>query len=152
MTVKVKYTKQMDDGGFNRVTEPYLLAAMTFGDAENRIYEELGSTIRGEFSVTAITKTEIHDIFGYDDSDIWYKAKVQYENMDEDTGNTKKTTQTFLVSAESVAQATQRVKESLKGMIVDFEITSVLKTPLVEIFPYAENLDKELSRTSEAVV
>ena len=33
-TVKVKYTKQLDDGQFKRVTEPYLLAAMTFTDAD----------------------------------------------------------------------------------------------------------------------
>jgi hypothetical protein len=51
-TVKVKYTKQLENGTFKRVSEPYLLAAMTFTDAEARIYEELGSSIRGEFQVT----------------------------------------------------------------------------------------------------
>ncbi|HRP53378.1 MAG TPA: DUF4494 family protein, partial [Fluviicola sp.] len=42
-TTKVKYTKQLEDGSFKRVSEPYLVAAMTFTDAEARIYEELGS-------------------------------------------------------------------------------------------------------------
>ncbi len=37
-TVKVKYTKQLENGTFKRVSEPYLLAAMTFTDAEARIY------------------------------------------------------------------------------------------------------------------
>lgn len=74
-TVKVKYTKQLEDGGFKKVSEPYLLAAMTFTDAEARIYEELGSIIRGEFVVTGISRTEIHDIFMYDDIDTWYKCK-----------------------------------------------------------------------------
>ena len=62
-TVKVKYTKQLEDGTFKRVSEPYLVAAMTFTDAEARIYEELGSLIRGEFVVTGITRTDFHDIF-----------------------------------------------------------------------------------------
>ncbi len=61
-TVKVKYTKQLDNGTFKRVSEPYLLAAMTFTDAEARIYEELGALIRGEFIVTGISRTDIHDI------------------------------------------------------------------------------------------
>ena len=64
-TVKVKYTKQLENGSFKRVSEPYLLAAMTFTDAEARIYEELGTTIRGEFQVTGIARTDLHDIFKY---------------------------------------------------------------------------------------
>ena len=79
-TVKVKYTKQLDNGTFKRVSEPYLLAAMTFTDAEARIYEELGSIIKGEFNVVGITRTEIHDIFAYDDADVWYKVKITYES------------------------------------------------------------------------
>ena len=78
-TVKVKYTKQLDNGTFKRVSEPYLLAAMTFTDAEARIYEELGSIIKGEFNVVGITRTEIHDIFAYEDAYTWYKAKISYE-------------------------------------------------------------------------
>jgi len=79
-TVKVKYTKQLDDGTFKRVSEPYLLAAMTFTDAEARIYEELGSIIRGEFTVTNIARTEYHDIFYYEDADLWYKCKITYQS------------------------------------------------------------------------
>ena len=41
--VKVKYTKQLESGSFKRVSEPYLLSATTFTDAEARIYEELGT-------------------------------------------------------------------------------------------------------------
>ena len=89
-TVKVKYTKQLDNGAIKRVTEPYLLAAMTFTDAEARIYEELGSQIRGEFNVTGIVRTELNDIFAYDDADTWYKCKVKYEDFDADTEKSKK--------------------------------------------------------------
>ena len=55
-TVKLKYTKQLDNGTLKRVTEPYLIAAMTFTDAEARIYEELGNAIRGEFMVSGIAE------------------------------------------------------------------------------------------------
>lgn len=145
-TVKVKYTKQLDNGALKRVSEPYLLAAMTFTDAEARIYEELGSVIRGEFAVTGIARTEIHDIFAYDDADVWYKAKVKYENFDADSEKAKKVAQNFLVSAHSVKDAYERLQESLKGLMVDFEIPSIIVSPIVEIFPYTENLDREISR------
>ena len=146
-TVKVKYTKQLDNGALKRVSEPYLLAAMTFTDAEARIYEELGQIIRGEFNVVGITRTEIHYIFAYDDVDLWYKVKIKYESADADSEKAKKVTQNFLVSANSVKEAYERIKESLSTLLVDFEIPSIMVSPIVEIFPYAENLDKEISRT-----
>lgn len=146
MMCRVKYTKQLENGTFKRVSEPYLFAAMSFTDAETRIYDELGSVIRGEFNVVSIARQEIHDIFNHDDSDVWYKAKVSYENYDADFDKAKKVTQNFLVTADSVKQASERIKEGLNGLMVDFEITGVIKTPIVEVFPYAENLDKELSR------
>lgn len=42
-TVKVRYTKQLENGTFKRVLEVYLLPAETFTDAEARIYEEMGT-------------------------------------------------------------------------------------------------------------
>lgn len=146
-TVKVKYTKQLDNGTFKRVSEPYLLAAMTFTDAEARIYEELGSVIRGEFNVVGISRTELHDIFAYDDADVWYKVKVTYEAEGDEEEKKKKISQNFLVSAHNIKDAYDRIKESLASMLVDFQIPSISLSPIVEIFPFNEELDKELSRT-----
>ena len=135
-TVKVKYTKQLDNGTLKRVSEPYLLAAMTFTDAEARIYEELGTVIRGEFNVVGISRTEIHDIFAYDDADVWYKVKITYESEGADEEKSKKIAQNFLVSAHSVKDAYDRIKESLATLMVDFQIPSITVSPIVEIFPY----------------
>ena len=145
-TVKVKYTKQLENGAFKRVSEPYLLAAMTFTDAEARIYEELGAVIRGEFIVTNIARTDFHDIFHYEDSDIWYKCKISYEAEDGDEEKKKKVTQNFLITAHTVKEAYERLVESLSTLMADYQIPSILATPIVDIFPYNEELDKEISR------
>ncbi len=134
-TVGVKYTKQLDNGMFKRVTEPYLVAAVTHGDAEARIYEELGSAIRGEFAVTKVVMTDVHDIFAYDDADVWYKCKVTYDAPDADMDRAKKVTQNFLVSAHSVKDAFDRIKESLSTLMVDFSIPTISVSPLIDIFP-----------------
>ena len=153
-TVKVKYTKQLDDGTFKRVSEPYLLAAMTFTDAEARIYEELGSIIRGEFTVTNIARTEYHDIFYYEDADLWYKCKITYQSegdgldveSDLNPKKVKKVSQNFLVTATSVKEAFERIQESLSTLMVDYQIPSIILTPIVDIFPFTEDLDVELER------
>lgn len=146
--VKVKYTKQLENGSFKRVSEPYLLAAMTFTDAEARIYEELGSAIKGEFSVMNIARADFHDIFQYDDSDVWYKCKVVYESASEDGDKNKKVSQNFLVSASSVKEAYDRIQESLSTLMVDFEIPTISTSPIIDIFPFTEEMDREISRMS----
>lgn len=148
-TVKVKYTKQLENGDFKRVSEPYLLAAMSFTDAESRIYEELGSSIKGDFSVQNIARTDYHDIFQYDDADVWYKCKVVYESASEDGDKNKKVSNNFLVSANSVKEAYDRIEESLSDMMVDFIIPTISVSPIVAIFPFTEELDKEISRISK---
>ncbi|MEN9742572.1 MAG: hypothetical protein RLZZ65_377 [Bacteroidota bacterium] len=137
-TVKVKYTKQLENGTFKRVSEPYLLAAMTFTDAEARIYEELGSSIRGEFQVTGIARTDLHDIFQYDDAEQWFKCKVTYDRIDEDGEKAKTISQNFLVSAAHVKEAYERIEESLATLMIDFNVVSITASPIVEIFPYRD--------------
>lgn len=134
--VKVKYTKQQENGTFKRVSEIYLLAAMTFTDAEARIYEELGGIIRGEFLVTNIARADFNDIFFYEDSDLWFKCKITYESQDADSEKTKKVSQLFLVGAHSVKEADARLKESLSTHTMCFQIPEIKASPIVDVFPF----------------
>jgi hypothetical protein len=134
-TVKLKYTKQLDNGTLKRVTEPYLVAAMTFTDAEARIYEEMGNAIRGEFTVSGISRTEVHDIFSVDGSNVWFKCKVSYESADDDGGKAKKINQYFLTEGTSVKDACENLIENISDLMVDYKIISVAESPILEIFP-----------------
>lgn len=145
MTVKVKYIKQQEDGTFKKVSEPYLLASMTFGQAEERVYQELGAFIRGEFIVSSITRTDVHDIFDYEDSDVWYKCTIKFSSEAEEGSKSKKVSQTMLVSAHSVKEANARLIESLNGMMIDYEITGVVVSPIVEIFPFSDNSEDNVA-------
>jgi hypothetical protein len=147
-TVKVKYTKQLEDGTFKRVSEPYLVAAMTFTDAEARIYEELGSLIRGEFIVNGITRTDFHDIFHYEDADVWYKCKITYEagaDGGEEGAKAKRVAQNFIVTAHSVKDAYERLKESLGGMMIDYVIPSITVSPIVDVFPFGDESEDRVA-------
>jgi hypothetical protein len=149
MLVKVKYTKQLDNGALKRVTEPYLLAAMTFTDAEAGIYKQLDEIIRGEFMVCAIQKAEYHDIIVHDDCGVFHKAVIHYDNYDGDTDKATRVTQNFLVESETVKIAGERLDKFLDVMITDYSVKSISLSPIVDIFPYEEELDKEVSRSPE---
>jgi hypothetical protein len=139
---KVKYIKQFEDGRLKNVTEPYLVDAVSFIDCEARIYEELGSMIRGDFRIDAIRKKEYADIFMYDDADTYYEVKIQYVSVDADSGKEKKVINKFLITASSTKEADIRIQESLEGMMVTYEIKSVVETKIVEVFPYIGDREK----------
>lgn len=145
-TVKIKYIKELEDGRLKSVSEPYLVDSVSFTDAEARMYEEVGSQVRGEFLITGITKTDYADIFYYEDCDEWYKCKVTYETMDADSGKSKNVSNNYLVTAASVHQAYERIKESLSDMLVTIEIPSIALSPIVEVLPYVPSNDVELDR------
>lgn len=135
-TVKVKYTKQMDNGTFKRVSELYLLSAITFTDAEARIYEELGTTIRGEFQVIAIQRVDFNDVFLGSNGDIFefYQIKISYQDTTDE--KSKLITQKYLINATSIENATESIIKELSTMMIDYKIESVIKSNIVDVFSF----------------
>ncbi|TVP53672.1 MAG: DUF4494 domain-containing protein, partial [Mongoliibacter sp.] len=138
-----KYAKENEQGLLENVSEQYLVDAVSFTEAEARIYDMLGSTIRGDFQVTNISKSNFVDVFPFDDIDIWHKCKITYVVADADSGKEKKVTQYMLVTAHDVKEAYDRIHESLSNMLVTFRVPDIVESPIVEVFPY-EHEDEEL--------
>ena len=128
--VKVKYTKQLEDGTLKRVTEPYIVNAQSFTDAETMIYAQVGEFVRGEFIVTAIKRDNIVDIFEYEDSETWYEGRISFSSLDADSGKSKEVTHKMLVTANSVKGAYNRFGESLADMLSQYEVKSVKETQI----------------------
>lgn len=141
----VKYAKETDQGLMKVVSEKYMLDSVSFTEAEARIYEVLGSVIRGDFQVTAVAKSTVVDVFFYEDIDIWYECKVTYFIVDSDMGREKKVAQRMLVTAHDAKEAYDRIHESLSNMLVSFRVPEVKETTIIEIFPYEkeEETDEE---------
>jgi hypothetical protein len=137
MLVSVKYTKQHDDGSFKRVNEPYLIQAESFTDSEARIYAEVGEFIRGEFLVSSIKRYDVNDIFANDESETWFKVVLEYDSLENE--KSKRIKQSFLVSANSVDHADETIRKELKQVLTTFEIKSVVKTQIVDVFPLNSN-------------
>ncbi|QZT37762.1 DUF4494 domain-containing protein [Halosquirtibacter xylanolyticus] len=145
---RAKYVKIDEAGREKKVNEAYLIDAVSFTEAESRIYKELEQMISGEFTVTKIAKTNIVEIIPTEDGDRWFKAKVTFISVDEDSGKEKKVSQHVLVLANDVKQAYERVESGMEGMTVDFEIPNIAESPIMDVFPYFSNGSEE--RTEEA--
>lgn len=139
---KVRYDKMMENGAVKKVNEPYLVDALTFTEAEARIIEEMTPFISGEFSISAVKKTKISEIFFDETGDRYYMVKVSFITLDEKSGAEKKTTSMILVQGSDLEGALARFKEGMKGTMADFEIASIVETPLMDVYkmkPMGEN-------------
>ncbi|MBN3520157.1 DUF4494 domain-containing protein [Algoriphagus lutimaris] len=136
---KVKYAKENEEGLLKNISEQYLVDAVSFTEAEAIIYDRLGSQIRGDFQVTSLSKSNIVDVFFFEDADIWYKCKVSYLVSDGESGKEKKVTQYMIVTASDVKEAYDRIQESLSNMLVSFRVPDIVESPIVEVFPYEKD-------------
>ena len=139
---KVKYQKQDEKGKVKNISEQYLVDALSFTEAEARIYEQLGSVISGEFHINNISKSNLTDVFFYEDADVWYKCKMTYALEEEGGGKEKKINNYVLLTAANAKQAYERVYESLNNMLVEFQVPDVVESPIVEVFPRNQEEDQ----------
>ncbi|WP_439184258.1 DUF4494 domain-containing protein [Carboxylicivirga taeanensis] len=134
---KVKYEKIDEQSGKEKkVSETYLIDAVSFTEAESRIYKEMESMIRGEFMVTNIRKANYTEIFENEDGDIWYKSKISFASVDEKSGKEKKVSNQILVLASNVKDAYDKIHQGMGGLTVDFDINAIAESPILDFFPY----------------
>ena len=133
---KLRYQKIMENGAVKKVTEPYLVDALSFAEAEARIIEEMKPYISGDFEVKAVKKAKIADVFGldYDEDGKWWKIRAAFITLDERTGSAKKTPHDYLIKAEEIREAIAGFQHEI-SMLADYEIISVVETPILDIFP-----------------
>ena len=134
-----RYIKMDENGRERRASETYLLDAITFSEAETRIFKELQTMVSGEFIVTKIAKTNICEIIPSDSGDRWYKAKVSFITIDEELGREKRVAQFVLVFSNSPKEASDQITEAMQGMMADFEISSISESNIIDVFPYSES-------------
>lgn len=140
---KVKYVKVDDTGKEKKVTEPYLIDAVSFSEAETRIHKILEPYISGGLEITTLSKANIQEVFDFDDDGVWYKVKITYLDVDPDTEKKKKITNYILVRAADVKNAYERVEDNL-NLLVPYDMPSIQETPILDVFPYESDPEKEL--------
>lgn len=133
---KVSYEKMLENGTQKKVTEPYLVDALSFTEAEARIIEEIRPFITGEFTVTDVKRARLSELFFNENGDRYYKIKVYFITLDEKTGAEKKISAQMLAQASDLKEAIAVLEEGMKGTMADYVIASVSETPIMDVFPY----------------
>lgn len=141
---KVRYDKMMENGLVKKVNEPYLVDALSFTEAEARIIDEQRPFISGEFTVSAVKRTKISEIFRDDTADKWYLVKVAFITIDEKTAAEKRSVSTILTAGSDFKGAYDNFMNGMKGTLADFDIVSIAETPIMDVY------DARLASTTPA--
>ena len=133
---KISYEKIGEDGIPKRVSESYLVDAMSFTEAEVRIIGEMQPFISGEFTVVDIRRARYAETFFNEKSDRFYRSKINIITLDEKSGIEKKTPVQILVQASTIHEAIAAIDKGMKGSMADYVVASVTETTLIDVFPF----------------
>ena len=134
--VKIQYQKMQEDGKEKKVTEQYVVEAMSFTEAESRIAEEMLPYTDGDLDVVSEKIAPFNEIFISDNStdDKWFVSKVGFITLDEKTAKEKKQTFRYLVQAATSEIALDYTKEMLSHGMSEYSIDSVHDTQTLDVF------------------
>ena len=143
---KIRYEKTMEEGLQKKVTEQYVVDALSFSEAEKRITEEMSAYISGEFEVTDVKKAQYKEVFFSDaaNDDRYYKAKLMFITIDEKTEKEKRSAVTYLVQAATLDGAVKNINEVMDGTMIDYEKSNIAETKIIDVFEYAQDKAADL--------
>lgn len=129
----------VENGLQKKVTDTFMVDALSFTEAEARVIEEVTPYVSGEMDVTSVKKTKISEIFRDDSADKWYLVKVAFITIDEKTAVEKRAISLILTAGSNFKNAYDNFLDGMKGTLADYEIVSITETPILDV--YAAKLD-----------
>ena len=135
---KIRYEKVMEDGTPKKVNEVYVIDALSFSEAEERVMEEMSSYISGEIELVDVKIAPYKEIFFADSNlaDKWFKVKVVYITIEERTQREKRMPVMVLVNAGNINSAIKNTDEVMGNTMIDYVVTVVQETKIFDVFEY----------------
>lgn len=144
---RIRYQKTAESGKEKKVSETFLVDALSFTEAESRIIEETRPFAGGEMKVTAIRLANVAELFASDEAqdDKWYRVKAAFVTLDEKSGKERRSSWYVMVQASTTERAERLFHERMKGTMSDYRVESITETAIMDVFPFA--LDAETDET-----
>ncbi|MGJ8738231.1 DUF4494 domain-containing protein [Zobellia laminariae] len=146
---KVKYRKLDETSGTQKVkTEPFLVDAISYTEAESRITEEMSVYLSDteEIKITNIKVANYAEIHPFENSDRWFKSRVSLIAFDEESGKERKTNMYLLIQANDVKEAYDNTIGVMKDTMGEYTIPAISESPIVDVFPYFSGEEDDMKR------
>lgn len=135
-TCKVAYKRQTEVG-IKKVTEHYLVAALSCTEAENRVIKEIQPLVSlGDVEVKSIKEERFSELIECNDSSSaynYYKARVCFISLDENSGKETKTIHSWLINAENIQTALTGLIREIERGLGHFRIVSIGESSIMDV-------------------
>lgn len=132
---KVIYERVGESSFVEKVTENYLIEALSFSETERRVTEELAPSVRGEFHVKAVCPSNYSDVIVSENitGGKWYKCKIQWLTVNEETGREKKACTFVLVRSKDISSSIRMTEDYYKELTQDYSIVGITEKDYIDI-------------------
>jgi chlorite dismutase len=143
---KVKYRK-IDENGIQKITtEPYLVDALSYTEAEKRMNEEMSAYVSEEFKITNIKVANYAEIHPFEKADRWFRSKVSLIAYDEESGKERKSNMYLLIQANDVKEAYDNTIYAMKNTMGDYTVPAISESAIMDVFPYFSGEEGDLEK------
>ena len=131
--VKVRY-ERMEEDRSKRVTETYLVNALSVTEAEFMANKELQPYVsHSDVEIVSVSASKYCELL-LNDEDYYYKAKVEVARMNEKTGRVSKaSTLSLLINANNIDSAYVLCKRRIGESLEDLKLISISECPIVGV-------------------
>lgn len=135
---KVRYNQMQETGLLKKVTEQFVVEALSYTEAEAAIIKEMKPFVSGDFEIAGIKPAAYRDVCFSEDTQagLWFKAKLAFITIDEKSGKEKRTPMAYLVQATSLDNAVQNIGVAMQGTMIDYAKSSVAETKILDVFEH----------------
>lgn len=140
---KVKYSSLQADGRTKKMTEIYLVDALTFTEAEARTIEFVSPfvSINGELEVVGLKQTTIKEVIFSCECNKWFVCNFVFHLM-EDNGKDKQTKYSIMVQANTIDEGKKSAERFMLGSMQDWGMKSITETKILDVFSKQANNEK----------
>ncbi|MBP5318991.1 MAG: DUF4494 domain-containing protein [Paludibacteraceae bacterium] len=133
---RIKYETQDEQGKLKRVSEAYLVDAMTYTEVEARILKEQGNNMSGEYVISNIKRIRLAEVLPdpVNEDDPWFTLRYSMISVDEVSGKEKKKNYSSVIQADSCEKAIKRFDEYMNGSVSDYDILAVSRSVIVSCY------------------
>lgn len=129
---KARYVKIDSGDGERKVSESWLVDAMSVTEAEAKVVEYLKDYVNGELLVDKCQRCVYTDVIGNDDDEMYFECKF-YSIEFAENGKEKRTNFTALVKASDFHNAYKVFNDEMKNSMFDMHIDSLRNTSYLGI-------------------
>ena len=133
---KISFEKEIEGGKSTKISESYLVDAISFIEAETRLMEKMQSQITGDFKVETVKREKVYELFRTEIGDIYFKCKVEFVIVDETSGKEKKTKAVVYLQSSKFDNVVKELNENMKDSMCDYDIISITRTNILDVFEY----------------